>query len=521
MLFGYFALFVALIISSVAAYYSIVGLTAIFSAAVIPILIMGASLEVGKVTAAVWLKLNWHRASLTYKIYLVPAVAMLMLITSMGIFGFLSKAHNDQTLVSGDVQAKIAIYDEKIATEKGNIDADRKALKQLDDAVDQVMGRSSDEKGADKAVAVRKAQQKERARLQQEIAESQQRIAALNEQRAPIATEVRKVEAEVGPIKYIAALVYGSNPDANILERAVTWVIIVIVAVFDPLALVLILAAQQSIRWAREERETEAEPTIAELDTFVGEKPTVEELEEVNAPEPIELTQEEIDKLDPGIKEPEPVITKVRFGFQDHLIPEPPKPAEPKIADQHPYLNKPFKHFENLTPIVQEPAIEQVDEDRAAMSISAEPIEGVVERAFTEEELAALTAPAPEPVPEAPPVPFRREAAPGVNRHVMHSHLVKPDNVVELGKASHIGFGNEFPVNPDKGDVFLRTDYLPNRQFKFNGQKWIETDKAQSDVLAYDEAYIKHLIDEIGGGRYDADLLTDVEKEQIKHYLEK
>ena len=96
MLFGYFTLIVALVIETVGAYYSITGLAAIFSGAVIPILIMGASLEVGKVTAAVWLKLNWERASVAYKLYLVPAVAFLMLLTSMGIFGFLSKAHSDQ-----------------------------------------------------------------------------------------------------------------------------------------------------------------------------------------------------------------------------------------------------------------------------------------------------------------------------------------------------------------------------------------------------------------------------------------
>ncbi|NBR25861.1 MAG: hypothetical protein EBU08_19195, partial [Micrococcales bacterium] len=205
MIFGYFTLFVALIISAVAAYYSIVGLTAIFSTAVIPIMIMGASLEVGKLVAAVWLKLNWHRANITYKMYLVPAVAFLMLLTSMGIFGFLSKAHSDQSLVSGDSMAKVAIYDEKIRISKDNIEANRKALKQMDEAVDQVMGRSADEKGADKAVGVRRSQQKERARLLVEIEAEQKKITNLNEERAPLAAEFRKVESEVGPIKYIAA----------------------------------------------------------------------------------------------------------------------------------------------------------------------------------------------------------------------------------------------------------------------------------------------------------------------------
>ncbi len=152
-----------------------------------------------------------------------------MLLTSMGIFGYLSKAHSDQSLVSGDSIARVAIYDEKIKTAKENIDANRKALKQMDEAVDQVMGRSTTETGADKAVAVRRAQQKERGRLLAEIQAEQKTIITLNEERAPIAAEFRKIEAEVGPIKYIAALVYGDNPDANVLEKAVRLVIILIV----------------------------------------------------------------------------------------------------------------------------------------------------------------------------------------------------------------------------------------------------------------------------------------------------
>jgi len=220
---------VALSLSVIAAYYSIAGLAAIFAAAVIPIMIMGSILELAKVVVTLWLHEYWDRARWLMKLYLVPAVLMLMLITSMGIFGFLSKAHSDQSLVSGDVIAKIAVYDEKIKTEKENIDVSRKSLKQMDEAVDQVMGRSSDEKGADKAVAVRRGQQKERQRLLAEIAESQKRITALNEERAPIAAEVRKVEAEVGPIKYIAALIYGDSTDINVLERAVRWVIILLV----------------------------------------------------------------------------------------------------------------------------------------------------------------------------------------------------------------------------------------------------------------------------------------------------
>ena len=255
MILAWLLLLTGLTISAVAIYYSVVGLTAIFSAAVIPIIIMGSALEVGKLVCASWLKENWERAPRFMKYYMTIAVMVLMLITSMGIFGFLSKAHNDQNLVSGDVQSKIAIYDEKIKTAKENIEADRKQLKQMDEAVDQIMGRSQDEKGADKANAVRKSQQKDRAALAKDIETNQRAISQLNDESAPIRAENRKVEAEVGPIKYIAAFIYGANPDASLLEQAVTWIIILIVIVFDPLAVIMLLASQMTFGWAKEQKE--------------------------------------------------------------------------------------------------------------------------------------------------------------------------------------------------------------------------------------------------------------------------
>ena len=255
MALSYITLAVALSLSIVAAWYSIIGLTAIFAAAVIPIVIMGTMLEVAKIVVTVWLHEYWHRCRLAMKLYLVPAVIMLMIITSMGIFGFLSKAHTDQNIISGDVQSRIAIYDEKIKTAKENIDANRAALRQLDAAVDQVMGRSTTETGAERAVQIRRQQGPERQRLIREIEAEQKKISSLNEERAPVAAEVRKVEAEVGPIKYIAALIYGDNTDANLLESAVRWVIIILVVVFDPLAIMMVLAATESMKWARQDQD--------------------------------------------------------------------------------------------------------------------------------------------------------------------------------------------------------------------------------------------------------------------------
>jgi hypothetical protein len=285
MTLAWLLLLTGLTISAVAIYYSVVGLTAIFSAAAIPIIIMGSALEVGKLVCASWLKANWERAPRFMKYYMIVAVMVLMLITSMGIFGFLSKAHNDQNLVSGDVQSKIAIYDEKIKTAKDNIDANRKALKQMDEAVDQVMGRSNDEKGADKAVQIRRSQQKERARLQSEIASEQKIVAQVNEERAPIAAEVRKVEAEVGPIKSIAKFIYGEHgADENMLEKAVTWIIILIVIVFDPLAVIMLLAAQMTFGWQRKQEPVQevADKPVQEVAEEI--KDTVTEFEGVRTP---------------------------------------------------------------------------------------------------------------------------------------------------------------------------------------------------------------------------------------------
>ena len=244
-----------LAISAVAVYYSVAGLISIFAAAAIPIAVMGIVLELSKLVATVWLKQNWVIAPRLIRAYLLIAVAILMFITSMGIFGYLSKAHLDQAVPTGEVAAQVALIDEKIKTERDNIDVAKRALQQMDAQVDQMLGRSDTERGAERAVQIRKNQAKERASLQSDIAKSQKAIATLNQERAPIASELRKVEAEVGPIKYIAALLYGDNPDTNVLERAVRWVIILIVVIFDPLAVVLLLASQYSFQYFRRIRE--------------------------------------------------------------------------------------------------------------------------------------------------------------------------------------------------------------------------------------------------------------------------
>jgi len=474
MFLSYITLTVALSLSVIAAYYSIMGLAAIFAAAVIPIIIMGSILELGKVVVTLWLHEYWSQCRLLMKMYLVPAVAALMLITSMGIFGFLSKAHSDQNLVSGDVQAKISVYDEKIRAAKDNIDANRKALKQMDEAVDQVMGRSADEKGADKAVSIRRSQAKERARLLSEIAAEQKTITTVNEARAPIAAEVRKVEAEVGPIKYIAALIYSDTTDVNMLEAAVRWVIILLVVVFDPLAIMMLLASTESLRWERRAREDRAAMGIVPPDI-------------VTRP----FTPEEIAALDQT--ESEPKYEPDDGPLTDDQVQQIKKTA----AEQHPYLAQPFVHFKNLTPI---PAPVTVRPDTDELD--------------NEQELPH--------VKEA----IKKWKSLNPNNTIKNQrHMLARGEIAELPwialieslpdyKAVH-GFGTQLPKSGNKGDTYIRTDAVPNRLFKHNGRVWIELDKAISDSYTYDIAYIDYLIDKIALGEYDLDLLNESESEQV------
>jgi hypothetical protein len=239
---------VALSLSAIAAWYAVAGLVAIFAAAALPIAIMGSLLEASKLVVASWLYRNWKTIPKLLKTYFTIALVVLMLLTSMGIFGFLSKAHLDQAVPTGDVAAKLSLIDEKIKQEKDNLNASRAELNQLDQAVNQTMSRTTEASGAERAIAIRKSQQKDRARILKEIGDSQTKIAKLNEERAPIASEVRKVEAEVGPIKYIAALIYGDNTSEDILEKAVRFVTILIVLVFDPLAVLMLIAANWNLR---------------------------------------------------------------------------------------------------------------------------------------------------------------------------------------------------------------------------------------------------------------------------------
>lgn len=633
MIFGYFTLFVALVISTVAAYYSIVGLTAIFSAAVVSVIIMGIALEVGKITAAVWLKLNWARASLTYKLYLVPAVAILMFLTSMGIFGFLSKAHLDQTTGTQENAAQIQQLTSEIARrndiisraeakireletsgtgqdaqvqsqidrEQNRIDA---ALKRIEPAIqeqnniiasqskiyqdqlsriDQDLQRlqsnldKNDIAAAQAQVGVqpdgrigprtqaafkeyrdrltqqkqeiieqieksnnnptiqaaRKEIQRIRATVEAQINESNQLINRLRAQigktqtsnvdqlideqnnrirnanseleeliskKYSLESEFRKLEAEVGPIKYLAQLIYDENPDQSILEKAVRFVIIIIVAVFDPLALVLILAAQQSIRWAKEDQ----------LNKVVPDKNVENNLQDEQS--------ESTNNLD--------------------SVP----PADNFDISKHSYLTKPWIYFKggkpipgtyaqesNKEPEVTEPSIqpttESVEESNSIKE--AVDLERAVPEANVKETVDLERTPPESNVRETMElkrghgeVPIEAAERPNKKKNQTSSSL-EADNDVQKPKEVKAHFGIAFPDSPEKGELYLRVDFLPSKLFKFNGSVWIEVDKSLSNSYVYNDDFIRYLISEIDAGRIDPEDLTPQERDQLTEFLVK
>lgn len=491
MIFGSLILLTALALSSIAAYYSVLGLLAIFAAAGTSIVALGSVLEVGKIVSTVWLHHNWHRANLAFKIGLGFFVAGLMFLTSMGIFGYLSKGHIDQGINSGDVAAQLSIIDEKIETQKSNIESARRALTQMDAAVDQILSRSTSEDGARRSAQLRRNQKSERTQLQNDIQAAQKEIARLNEERAPIAANVRRVEAEVGPIKYIAALIYGDNPGVEVLEKSVRWVIILIVAVFDPLALTLILAANKQFEWYRKDKRPP--PPIAEPDT------------EKKEPDPVVDSQ----------PIPDQVLDDVHDLVDDHLIEELAALAKEREEEKAREKKIFLEQLEKLE--LQKSSLDK--ENLGLKSTIAEKDRQLTEQLAQlkdlENQVESLIVNRGEPTFDLEPAPE------SIEENVIDEDIPEltaiPDNLPP--PHSNVGFGTIFPPEPSKGDMFVRVDSMPTKLFKFSGRKWIEIDKTITDTYSYNEQYIKHIIGRLENGEYAVEDLTEAEKQQINEYL--
>ena len=264
----------AISISIIAAGYSIVGLATLFAGAVVPIIAMGSALEVGKLVAASWLYNNWRNELVpkTLKTYLTFAVIVLIFITSMGIFGFLSKAHLDQVQPTSSNNIKIELLDKQINQQQIIIDRSTKTLDSLDKALDTYI----DMEYVTRGLKEREKQKEERETLQTAINSASDKIGELTEQKSVLQLEQDKIEAEVGPIKYIAELIYGDEAKDH-FDEAVRWVIIILIFVFDPLAVLLLIADNISLRSRKKDKEQVKEDEKEQLEVKLQREKTKNE----------------------------------------------------------------------------------------------------------------------------------------------------------------------------------------------------------------------------------------------------
>ena len=734
MLLGLLILFVALALSGIAAYYSIIGLTAIFAAAVIPIIVMGGILEVAKLACTVWLHQNWQRARFVMKLYLVPAVAVLMFITSMGIFGFLSKSHIEQSAMGTEQIEQVKVIDDKLLRaqakverwnaeigrlnrgetsgridglitreqeriDKANkriqpqIDAENSKVKGLRLQADKEIAQQNKRLGdaqkrtsadidiaekrlaqLDKDVAaytsqgtttggvftadvdnvkkgnqLRASQKPERDQLEKAIAKAkrteigvasrvqreitninkrlaeqikaveanvakirtgitktidsananiakytleagssnknvdvrikelelnieniQPQIDGLREEKFVFEKQYRQFEAEVGPVKYIAQLIYGDNPDQNLLEAAVRWVIILIVAVFDPLAIMMLLAATETFAWRRQDKETAVEtvttmpsplpveeveevqeqeaPDEPEPDQPVEDGPTDEEPDETRSEDKSDGGETGVDIEEP-VKDPRPLERTLHV---EHIVL--PEPDEKVETYHHEYENEyvPNPEIEEEKVITQPVEVELPVEKTANIYNWQEDIkentvvvndgrqdEPIYVEEPTEEEVQAVEEDIFEWKEEDEDDPTKRakriwkrlnpdDTLKNNEQMLAHGeidvlpweqYIDQPDEKLEEFATNT--FGDTFPTHPIKGDTYVKTDVFPSTLHKFNGEAWIQVDKETSTSYVYNEMYIKHIIEKLGSGEYDPELLNDAERSAIEEQLKK
>ena len=287
MFFGLLTLFTALAISTVAAFYSIVGLMSIFAGATTAIAVMGVSLEVGKLICASWTFTNWKTSPIIMKSYFISAIVILMIITSLGIFGFLSRAHITQSSPTTLLTERIKRIELKVVQKNIQITRYQGRLNTIDDALQRYIELGAVSKGLRKIGEM----EEETNLLNTKIETLEKEIDDFTDEKFSMKTEINLAEVEVGPIRYVASMLYDDVSERE-LERAVRWIIILLIFVFDPLAVVLVIAANISLRDYRKERKM-ATRTITVMpdlsDKEVIDKENVAEYEEENGSEDFKI----------------------------------------------------------------------------------------------------------------------------------------------------------------------------------------------------------------------------------------
>jgi hypothetical protein len=600
-LIAWTTLLMALAISGAAIFYSVTGMKAIFAA--IPVIIISTFvlLELGKLVASVWV----HRVFKNpfyptwIKNSLIGFVLILMFLTSVGIFGLLSKGHSEQTAMSEEQVAQVEIIDANIArqtirVERWTKDLDRlykgedvrvdslvsneqevldnlytrinkekdslrtQANKEIgfqQTRLDQAARRKSEDtivaneifdddtrsKALEKArrneISVASRAQKEITKIQKGLAanlasidskfdsriaelsdtiqtlrgqssaktedidvkidqleakveDAQTKLVAEREEKFVFESKNRRLEAEMGPIKYIAKFLPGhKDEEKKLMENAVTILIILIVVAFDPFAVALLLASQY---------------------TFA----------EIRGPQPVKKEDDELDELIEGIT---PENTHQEF----------PEPTQKKseqtlevTEDEAAQLAEQFESLSNANDTLAERLKKAEDDKNKLLDV----IEGLSqEEPVKEDEIADKDV---EPLPPVGDITIHNinyNKKPTLRVEEGELEVIAPPKVRTFGaKADNVGkvegegradFGSKFPENPSKADMFLRVDVLPNRLFKWNGNKWIEIGRTSTDQYLYNEEYIEHLVNQIEAGDYNIDLLYENEQEQIVEYL--
>lgn len=495
MFFGILTLFTALSMATVAAVFAIYGIIAIFAGMPQFALVMGAVIELGKVVGISWLYRNWSEPT-KIKYAMAPLVLVAMMLTSMGIFGLLSKAHLEQTSPVANNEVQITRLDQQIAREQSRIADSEEVISQLDQTV-QTLIDFDRIRGDDGALAVRESQAEQRELLRQTIDTAQAELDRLEDQKLELTQELTAIALEVGPVKYLAELVYGTETDRT--EEAVRWVIIAFIFVFDPMAILLLMAANYTFD-QRNKKPVEV----------VHQEPIIENKEEPN----VEKTTEELNNDDTtndadttitsqqSDSEPEVTAAGSTIGTNDSQETD-------KRTDERDFVPvQPEGSIDIITSIQDQPS--SVDDAAQAMSESAakkkEPNKEIITDGVT-------------------PIIDVGDGYVEYNNHLYQKDALKEINPslfsLKIDNASipNSSFGTQFPKIAKKKDMFVRVDVIPNKVYRFEGSKWIEINKNLSNTYLYDQEYIKYLVEKIDKGEYDIDLLSEQEKIQIEEYL--
>ena len=499
MFFGILTLLTALSMATVAAVFAIYGIIAIFAGMPQFALVMGAVIELGKIVGVSWLYRNWNEPT-KIKYFMAPLVLVAMLLTSMGIFGLLSKAHLEQTSPVANNEIQIERLDQQIAREQSRIIDAEQVISQLDQSV-QALIEFDRIRGPDGAIAVRESQADQREVLRLTIDTAQTEVDGLEDQKLELTQQLRAIELEVGPIKYIAELIYNDGQDRT--EEAVRWVIIAFIFVFDPMAILLLMAANYTLDQRKKL------PLVAEMPK---QEPIVENKEETDVKETTEELNNDTDTTDDT-------------NTSDSTIqPDPESEPEP---EPEPIRQEPAAGTNDLQETVT------ITDERDTVSLQPEGTIDII--TSVQDQPASITEVKKDDIKKVENKEIVTEGITlacdvGGGYIEYNNHLFQKDALKEIKPElfslrtdgptmPSSSFGTQFPKIAKKKDIFVRVDVIPNRVYRFEGTKWIEINKDLSSTYLYDQEYIKYLVDKIDKGEYDIDLLSDQEKIQIEDFL--